>query len=334
MASNLAAVAARAGVSQSTVSRVLNARPGISPTTRAAVLAALADLGYERPVKLREGRARLVGLVLPALSAPAAALTEVVSGALARRGFAPVLCTGAGETLSEEAYTELLFAQAVSGAVFLGGGYQFADGRDEPYRRLAERGLPTVLLNAGDLAVPLPHVSIEDGHAAGLAREHLTALGHRDIGLLLGPETHLPSRRWLAAHRAAFSGAAWPELVTRTELTAEDGQAAATRLVAAGATALVCADHALTMGAVRAARRLGLSVPRDVSLIGFDDDPALTHTEPPLTTLRRPVEAMGRAVVSLLLERIGGLRGGTEEMLFDAELVVRASTGAPRRASD
>jgi len=322
MAGNLAAVAARAGVSQSTVSRVLNGRPGISPATRATVLAALEALGYERPVKLREERARLVGLVLPALSAPAAAFTEVVSGALARRGFAPVLCTGAGETLSEEGYTELLFDQAVSGAVFLGGGYQYAGGRGEPYRRLAERGLPTVLLNAGDRAVPLPHVSIEDAHAAGLAFEHLAALGHRDIGLLLGPETHLPSRRWLAARPSR------PDLVTRTELTAEDGNAAAVRLVAAGATALVCADHALTMGAVRAMRRLGIAVPGRVSLIGFDDDPVLTHTEPPLTTLRQPVEAMGRAVVSMLLDRIGGRTGGAEEMLFEAELVVRASTGA------
>lgn len=324
MAGNLAAVAARAGVSQSTVSRVLNGRPGISPSTRTAVLAALEALGYERPVKLREERARLVGLVLPALSAPAAAFTEVVSGALARRGLAPVLCTGAGETLSEEGYTELLFEQAVSGAVFLGGGYQYADGRDEPYRRLAERGLPTVLLNGGDMAVPLPHVSIEDAHAVALACEHLAALGHRDIGLLLGPETHLPSRRWLAARPGTA-------LVSRTERTAEDGHAAAVRLVAAGATALVCADHALTMGAVRAVRRLGLAVPGEVSLIGFDDDPVLTHTEPPLTTLRQPVEAMGRAMVSLLLDRIGGRADGAEEMLFEAELVVRASTGAPAR---
>src|SRR3954467_10638273 len=124
MTRRLAEVAKYAGVSEATVSRVLNGKPGISDATRTAVLTALDVLGYERPTKLRGERARLVGLVLPELQNPIfPAFAEVVGGALAQQGYTPVLCTQTAGGVSEADYVELLLQQQVSGIVFAGGNY-------------------------------------------------------------------------------------------------------------------------------------------------------------------------------------------------------------------
>src|SRR5256886_6818483 len=124
MTLRLAEVAKYVGVSEATVSRVLNGKPGSSDATRAAVLTALDVLGYERPSKLRGQRARLVGLVLPELQNPIfPAFAEVVAGALAQRGFTPVLCTRTEEGVSEVEYVDMLLEQQVSGVIFAGGLY-------------------------------------------------------------------------------------------------------------------------------------------------------------------------------------------------------------------
>ena len=127
MARKLADVAKQAGVSEATVSRVLNGRPGISESTRAAVLTALDVIGYERPTHLRVRRARMVGLIVPELQNPVfPALAEVVAGALAQRGFNAVLCTRTG-SMSEAEYVEMLLERQVSGMIFAGGQYAEAD---------------------------------------------------------------------------------------------------------------------------------------------------------------------------------------------------------------
>src|SRR5687768_14972063 len=204
MTRRLADVAKKVGVSEATVSRVLNGRPGISDSTRAAVLTALDVLGYERPTKLRGERARLVGLVLPELQNPIfPAFAEVVAGALAKRGFTPVLCTRTADGVSEADYVEMLLDQQVSGIIFCGGLYHQADAEHEHYHRLHDRGLPAVLVNAAIEDLGFPRVSVDDGHAVDQAYAHLSSLGHQRIGLVLGPSDHAPSNRKLAAFQAA-----------------------------------------------------------------------------------------------------------------------------------
>ena len=120
-------------------------------------------------------------------------------------------------------------------------------------------------------------------------------------------------------------------LVERSLYSLEGGQAAGTRLFGRGITAVVCGSDLMALGAIRAAHRLGLTVPDDVSVVGFDDSAFMTLVHPPLTTIRQPVESMGRAVVDLLMQQIAGAHVPPEEILFEPELVVRASTGsAPR----
>src|SRR6188768_2633267 len=204
MTRRLAEVAKKVGVSEATVSRVLNGKPGVSPSTREAVLTALDVLGYERPSKLRGERARLVGLVLPELQNPIfPAFAEVMGVALAQRGFTPVLCTQTAGGVSEAEYVDLLLQQQVSGVVFAGGLYAQADAPHGHYRRLAERNLPVVFINAAAEWLDFPCVSCDDAMAAEQAIDHLAALGHRRIGLLLGPSDHVPSNRKRDGARAA-----------------------------------------------------------------------------------------------------------------------------------
>ncbi|MCQ4079912.1 LacI family transcriptional regulator [Streptomyces sp. RB6PN25] len=332
MSRRLAEVAQKVGVSEATVSRVLNGKPGVSDATRAAVLTALDVLGYERPTQLRGERMRLVGLVLPELQNPIfPAFAEVVGGSLTQQGFTPVLCTQTAGGVSEADYVTLLLQHHVSGVVFFGGLYAQSDSPHDHYGQLSERGLPTVLLNAAVDELDFPQVSCDDAVAVEQAMGHLMQLGHRRIGLVLGPPDHVPSQRKLAAARA-FAEREGIDLAERDRVghalfTIEGGQAVASRLIRDGATGLVCASDPLALGSVRAARRLRLDVPADVSVVGYDDSALMTCTDPPLTTIRQPIEAMGRAAVELLTGAIAGARVAHDELLFEPELVVRRSTG-------
>ncbi|MFD5101794.1 LacI family DNA-binding transcriptional regulator [Streptomyces albidochromogenes] len=332
MTRRLAQVAKKVGVSEATVSRVLNGKPGVSEGTRQSVLTALDVLGYERPTQLRGERARLVGLVLPELQNPIfPAFAEVIGGALAQQGLTPVLCTQTKGGVSEADYVELLLQQQVSGVVFAGGLFAQADAPHDHYQLLAERNIPAVLINASIEELDFPCVSCDDTVAVEQAWRHLASLGHQRIGLVLGPRDHVPSRRKLAAARTAAGGKLPDAHVARAMFSLEGGQAATARLLDQGVTGIICASDPLALGAVRAARRRGLGVPSDVSVVGFDDSAFMNCTEPPLTTVRQPIEAMGRAVVELLCAQIQGGEVPPGELLFEPELVVRGSTAqAPR----
>ncbi|MEU8534592.1 LacI family DNA-binding transcriptional regulator [Streptomyces parvulus] len=331
MTRRLAQVAKKVGVSEATVSRVLNGKPGVSEATRRSVLSALDVLGYERPTQLRGERARLVGLVLPELQNPIfPAFAEVIGGALAQQGLTPVLCTQTKGGVSEADYVELLLQQQVSGVVFAGGGlFAQADAPHDHYRLLAERNIPVVLINASIPDLDFPCIACDDAVAVEQSWRHLASLGHERIGLVLGPSDHIPSRRKLTAAQqaaAALRAELADAYVERAMFSLEGGQAAAARLLERGVTGIICASDPLALGAVRAARRRGLHVPDDVSVIGYDDSAFMTCTEPPLTTVRQPIEAMGRAAVDLLCAQIQGTEVPHRELLFEPELVVRGST--------
>jgi DNA-binding LacI/PurR family transcriptional regulator len=334
-ARRLAEVAKKVGVSEATVSRVLNGKAGVSDATRETVLTALDVLGYERPSKLRGQRARLVGLVLPELQNPIfPALAEVIGGALAQRGFTPVLCTRTAGGLSEADYVDMLLEQQASGVVFAGGHFAELAAPHDHYRLLRSRGIPAVLINAAIDNLDFPCVATDDASAASQAFGHLAALGHESIGLVLGPEDHMPSRRKLAAFRdhAERAGIAVAP-VEHTLFSLEGGQAAATRMLRQGVTGIICGSDVLALGVIRAVRRAGLTVPGDVSVVGYDDSAWLNCTDPPLTTVRQPIESMGKAAVALLVSQMEAAVAHPEELLFEPELVVRGSTAPVRVGS-
>ena len=335
-ARRLAEVAKKVGVSEATVSRVLNGKPGVSDTTRETVLTALDVLGDERPSKLRGQRARLIGLVLPEVQNPIfPALAEVIGANLAQRGFTPVLCARTAGGLSEANYVDMLLEQHASGVVFTGGNFAEAAAPHEHYRLLRARGVPVVLINALVDNLGFPCVSTDDGSAAVQAFAHLSALGHERIGLVLGPEDHMPSRRKLTAFiETAQRAGVGVAPVEHALFSLEGGQAATTRMLRQGVTGVICASDVLALGAIRAVRRAGLSVPGDVSVVGYDDSAWLNCTDPPLTTVRQPIQSMGSAAVALLVNQMESVIAHPEELLFEPELVVRGSTGpAPLRES-
>lgn len=337
MTRRLADVARKVGVSEATVSRVLNGKPGVSDQTRASVLTALDVLGYERPTKLRGERGRLVGLVLPELQNPIfPAFAEVFGAALAQQGFTPVLCVQTAGSITEADYVDMLLSQQVSGIVFAGGMYAQRASNHDHYEALVARKLPVVLINAAIETLPFPQVVCDDEVAVEQALGHLAALGHTRIGLVLGPEDHVPSERKLRAARAVARRLGLPfgdENVVRSAYSLESGQAAAARLLHHGVTGLICASDPLALGAVRAARRSGLGVPGDVSVVGYDDSALMNCTEPPLTTIRQPIEPMGRAAIDLLVSQIDGTDVPQDALLFEPELVVRGSTGPAMEAA-
>jgi len=333
----LALIAEQAGVSEATVSRVLNGRPGASEATRQAVLTALDVLGYERPAKLR-ARAGLVGLIVPELENPIfPMLAQGMETQLAQLGYTPVLCTQTAGGVSEEEYVELLLERSVSGIIFVSGMHADANADMGRYRALIERGLPIVFLNGYAEGVDAPFISDDDFGAMELAVAHLASMGHRRIGLAVGPDRFVPVIRKRNGFIAAMQRHVGMEhdeaasLVNHSLFTVEGGQAAAHHLLAAGCTAIVCGSDLMAMGAIRTVRQRGLSVPGDVSVIGYDDSLLMGFTDPPLTTLRQSVQAMGTAAVQALMDEINGTPAPRDEFMFRPELIVRSSTGAAPR---
>ncbi|HEU4329841.1 MAG TPA: LacI family DNA-binding transcriptional regulator [Lapillicoccus sp.] len=329
----LADIAKYADVSEATVSRVLNGRPGVAESTRQSVLTALDVLGYDRPSRLRRASAGLVGLILPELTNPIfPAFAQVIEGALVRHGFTPVLCTQSPGGVHEDDYVQMLLDRGVAGIIYVSGQHADTTTGSNRYVRLRERGLPIVLVNGYMSGVDAPFVSNDDEAAMELSLSHLIHLGHSMIGLAVGPRRYVPTIRKIAGYRRYMSVLVGEEAVDdliETEMyTVEGGQAAAVRLVEKGCTAIVCGSDLMALGAVRAVRSLGMQVPLDISIIGYDDSTLIAFTDPPLTTVRQRVVAMGEATVQALVDEIAGVPASRTEYVFRPELVVRGSTGA------
>ncbi|GAA3617700.1 LacI family transcriptional regulator [Streptomyces sp. S1A] len=337
----LADIAVQASVSEATVSRVLNGKAGVAAGTRQKVLAALDVLGYERPLRLRQRSAGLIGLVIPELTNPIfPAFAQVIEQVLAGHGYTPVLCTQMPGGATEDELVEQLVERGVNGIVFLSGLH--ADTTADPgrYVRLSGRGVPFVLINGFNEHVSAPFVSPDDRAAARMAVRHLVDLGHDPlrIGLAVGPVRYVPVRRKAEGFTAALIEQGVPaarvrEQVQHTLFTLEGGHAAAGALISAGCTGVVCGSDLMALGVVRAARQRGLEVPRELSVVGFDDSELIAFTDPPLTTVRQPVKAMASAAVNALLEEIGGNPVQHSEFVFQPELVVRGSTAPPPQPS-
>ena len=308
-------LAEQAGVSTATVSRVLNGKHGVSAQARQAVLAALDVLGYERPEKLRTRSAGLVGLVVPELSNPVfPAFAQVIETMLTERGYTPLLCTQSPGGTTEDQYVEMLLEHAVDGIVFVSGLHADTAASKERYHRLRSRGMPFVLVNGFAEGVDAPSVSTDDTAALDLAFRHLISLGHRSIGLAIGPgavrargaqtggvrgQPRAPPRRHGRRRRTSSRRCSRSRAARRPPR----------ELIDSGHTAIICGSDLMALGAVRAARSRGLSVPGDLSVVGFDDSPLIAFTDPPLTTVRQPVLAMGHAAVSALVAEINGTPG-------------------------
>ncbi|WP_299451152.1 LacI family DNA-binding transcriptional regulator [uncultured Serinicoccus sp.] len=334
----LADLAAYAGVSEATVSRVLNDKPGVAVATRQAVLTAVDVLGYERPSKLSRNSAGLVGLITPELTNPVFPMfAQSIETQMAAAGFTPVLCTQTPGGVHEDEYVQMLLDRGVSAIVFVSGYHADSRAAIDRYTALRERGLPIALVNGYREGIDATFISHDDHASMRLAVRHLRDLGHTRIGFATGPARYVPVQRRIEGFRAAMAdldgsdGVDLDELICTTLFSVEGGAAAGRQLIEAGATGIVCGSDVMALGVMRAAQQLGLSVPEDLSVVGGDDVPFMTFVDPPLTTVRMDVMGMAEAAVTAVLEEIAGEPVDRREYLFDPELILRESTGPVRR---
>lgn len=336
----LAEIAERAGVSVSTVSRVLNNKPGVNERTRNAVLTALDVLGYESPVRITPRAVGLVGLVIPELENPFfPRIAQLIEGGFAGTGYSPVLCSQSFEGPSEDEYVPILLEHGVAGIIFVSGMHAIHGIEPSRYQPLVDRGLPMVCVNGYLPGLPAGFVANDDHTGLDLAITHLVNMGHRDIGLAVGQMRYTPVLRKVAGFVDAMRRHVDPALTdddlakvtVSTTFTVEGGALAASQLLERNVTAIVCASDVMALGAIRAIRQQGLRVPEDVSVVGADDSHLNEFTSPPLTTLRQPAAGIARAAVRSLLDQIRGEPPADGELLLQPELVVRGSTArAPR----
>lgn len=327
-------VAHLAGVSEATVSRVINGKPGVADRTRRQVLDVLSELGY-RDVPSRPHRTGVIGILTPELDNPIfPSLAQSIEARLARHDYVSMVCPTTAETINEQDYLDQLVSTNASGAVLINGRYANIGLGYEPYLRLTRHGMRVVLVNALDPPVPVPSVTVDIAAGAALGVSHLASLGHELIGCLVGPSRYTTARDFTDGWRTAMSDHgldAGDDLVSETLFTLEGGQAGTARLLEAGATGIVAASDMMAIGAVRAVRMWGSSVPDDVSVVGFDGTYLATVTDPPLTTARQPVDQLAAAVAALFVAP-PELDGWPAPQVFSPELVVGASTAvAPSR---
>ncbi|MCA0306821.1 MAG: LacI family transcriptional regulator [Actinobacteria bacterium] len=328
-------IAELSGVSTATVSRVLNGKPGVGDEVRGSVLAALDMLGYARPAILRHKTSGLVGVVVPELNNPIfPAFAQGLESRLSQHGYTPLLCTQSPGGTTEDESIELLLGQGVSGIIFVSGLHADSSASLDRYHDLRGRGIPLAFVNGWAPGVDGTFVATDEAAGMDSAIRHLASLGHTRVGLVIGPDRLVPAQRKIASFGTALAdhlGIDDPEPhIFRTLYTLEGGHAAAERLVESGHTALVCGSDLMALGAIRGVRGKGLSVPEDVSVIGYDDSPLIAFVDPPLTTVHQPVGAMCQAVVAAMLGEMDGNPGPRTELLFRPELIVRASTHAAR----
>jgi DNA-binding LacI/PurR family transcriptional regulator len=326
-------VADLAGVSQATVSRVLNGKPGVAETTRREVLRALQQLGYEPVGTGNTRRTGLVGLIVPELDNPVfPRFAQAIESLLANEGLTTVLCTSTPAGMREADYVDVLLDHAVNGIVIISGEHADSTADHGRYLDLSARGLPTVLVNGSRPGLGLATVTVDHVVAARKAVGHLAALGHTRIGLAVGPRRYVPTTAFVEGYEQSMRelGADIDrELISETLYGIEGGHAAGVRLLAAGATGVVCASDRMALGVMRAVREAGRSVPADVSVVGFDDAGTNAWVDPPLTSVQQPFERMASVIVRTLINGIEATAPTPEvaDFKFAPELVVRASTG-------
>ncbi len=325
------AVARATGFSVATVSRVLNGSARVRETTRASVLEAAARLDYTPNASARAlatRRTRTIGVVIPTIEGSIfAPYVRSLERTLAARGYAIVLATTYFDAERETGRALQLVGMGAEALVVSGTEHQ--PGLLETASR---RGVPVVCTSVYDAHCPLPTIGYDNRALAAEALGHLCGLGHRRLAVLHGPRANNDRTRLrlAGAHDALPAGAELIEV--ESELNVAAGAAALARALAMPhrPSALLCLSDVLAMGVVFEATRLGLAVPGELSVMGFDDLDWAPTIEPPLTTMHLPVDEMGAAVADALVACLDE-RHDLRHACLPGRLVVRASTGpAPR----
>jgi len=330
-------VARDAGVSYATVSRVINNKNSILPDKRARVLASMQRLGYVPNLharKLAGGRSHVVGLVLHDVwSSYVLEILRGIDEELAASQYDLMLYTSRQRPSTESQYVAALAQGLADGLLLL-----LPRGLETYLPRLHQQHFPFVLIDHEGIEGGGPSVGATNYQGAYDATRYLLQLGHRRIGFITGNLALGAARDRLEGYRAAVVDHGLdldPGFIQEGDFFRPLGYARAQQLLSREPrpTAIFASNDVSAVGVLEAARERGLQVPGDLSIMGFDDIPQATYLHPPLTTVRQPLEEMGRVAARLLLARIRNPRHAPERIELPTELVVRASCAVPKEVS-
>ncbi|KHE72228.1 LacI family DNA-binding transcriptional regulator [Halobacillus sp. BBL2006] len=300
-------VAKAANVSIATVSRVLNNQPGFSEKTKTKVLEAIEELGYQ-PNAIARGlvnrNSGTIGVLFPSVSGLLSA--EVLHGIEARaheQGYSVIVCNTAADPVKTLKYIQLLSEKRVDGLVFVS-----EEVTEEYYKAFERMGVPVSLVLTQSYKYPLPFVKVDDSHAAYTATRHLIESGHEKIGMISGnPNDILAGMGRIEGFKRALLEAGLPysdSLVEKSSsFTYEDGLKSFPKLMERypEMTAVFSASDEIAVGAIAAAYKLGINIPEDVSIIGYDNLKLSEMSVPPLTTISQPFQRMGEKAIEMVL---------------------------------
>ena len=325
-------VAAQAGVSIATVSKVINGRYGVAPATLEKVQAVIDQLGYESSLvarSLRSRRTNVIGIVVADIEPFSAELLKGAGAAIRERGYELIVYSGSGHGKDhsgwERRYISRLGGTLTDGIILV-----------TPTVVDVDDGTPVVAVDPHTGPSTLPSVHSDNLAGAITATRHLLQLGHRRIGFLAGRPDLESARQREQGYRQALADAGIavdPSLIRVGDYELETSQEPARQLLILDdrPTAIFAANDLSAMQTMHVARTLGLDVPGDVSVVGFDNIPESALIEPPLTTIDQSIQEMGRRAVELLMDVIEGVTGPAQQVTLPTRLVVRQSSGvAPR----
>ena len=322
-------VAERAGVSLSTVSRVLNGKASVNKVLKERVEKAVKELNY-RPNSvarsLANNRTDSVGVLVPELNAPFFGdLMQAVESTLRAADKHVIISVGRNCLETEEDAVEFLISRNCDALIMHAEALS-----DEYLLELNQSKLPVALVNRQVEGLPEACTSLDNEKGGYLATRHLLELGHQDIAYISGPTDKCDASLRLEGHKRALSEAGLPinpQLIFNGDYSEEDGKIGLLELMARDVpfTALVCANDWMASGAISCARDLGMSLPHDLSVVGFDDVVFAHHVFPRLTTVSNPIAEMAEMSAKYILNKVYG-QANNVQLYFEPSLVVREST--------
>ncbi len=328
----IAEIAAEAGVSVPTVSKVLNGRADVSAATRARVEAVIERHGYRRRRTRTATTARLIDLVIHDLDfAWAVELIKGVEQVAAANRVGVVLSELGGAHRPPQEWLDDLLARPPLGVILVLSGLDVSQRR-----QLAARSIPVVVVDtAGEPPADVPTVGSNNWNGGLAATRHLLALGHRRIAVIAGPADVMCSRARIDGYRTALEEAGVPvdpSLVRHGDFFVGGGYDHGSDLLdlPEPPTAIFAGSDLQALGVLRAARERGLHVPDDLSVVGYDDLPVAAWIGPPLTTVRQPLQEMAATAARMVLDIARGQEPSNLRIDLATELVVRESTAPPR----
>jgi LacI family transcriptional regulator len=337
MSPTLVEIAKQAGVSRSTVSRVINNHPNVDQATRARVRLVAESLNYQPNIAARGlavGRTRILGLAIP-----------MVVSALFSDPYFPILNQGITSMcnvmdhsvmlwLAEPEYERRMVRQIMGGGMIDGVILASALMNDPILEALDKRGLPFVLIGKHVARDSVSYVDVDNKSASQEMVAYLLRLGNRRVATITGPRNMGAGVDRLEGYIAALHDRRVPfdpDLVVEGDFTEEGGYRAMQRLLPLAPDAVFAASDIMAVGAMHAIHEAGLRVPEDIAVSGFDDIPLAARTNPPLTTVRQPIQRLGATAAETLIDLIDHPGTQPRRVLLTTELIIRASCGAALR---